>query len=208
MRSDVVVVVLPEGKLAAGIRQAVEDLFVLAFISQAAVEALDVPVLLRLAQIDVRPFDAAFVGLLQDGLAGERGAVVRKDASRFAIDANQGVEFPFHRGTRNAGVGYQDADFMATTIVEGQDAELSAGAKCVGQDVQRPTLVRLHRASLRLRRRRTDQVAVERRIKEIAKTRVRYGYRRVHVLLRREGWEINMKKTRRIYNELGLQLRN
>ena len=31
---------------------------------------------------------------------------------------------------------------------------------------------------------------------------------RVHVLLRREGWVINMKKTRRIYNELGLQLRN
>ena len=56
--------------------------------------------------------------------------------------------------------------------------------------------------------RRTDQVAVERRIKEIAETRVRYGYRRVHVLLRREGWVINMKKTRRIYNELGLQLRN
>ncbi|MFY2822381.1 IS3 family transposase [Ruegeria sp. MALMAid1280] len=56
--------------------------------------------------------------------------------------------------------------------------------------------------------RRTDQAAVERRIKEIAETRVRYGYRRVHVLLRREGWAINMKKTRRIYNELGLQLRN
>ena len=37
---------------------------------------------------------------------------------------------------------------------------------------------------------------------------MRYGYRRVHVLLRRDGWEINMKKTRRIYNELGLQLRN
>ena len=37
---------------------------------------------------------------------------------------------------------------------------------------------------------------------------MRYGYRRVHVLLRREGWMINMKKTRRIYNELGLQLRN
>ena len=32
--------------------------------------------------------------------------------------------------------------------------------------------------------------------------------RRVHVLLRREGWKINIKKTRRIYNELGLQLRN
>ncbi len=56
--------------------------------------------------------------------------------------------------------------------------------------------------------RRTDQAAVERRIREICETRVRYGYRRVHVLLRREGWQVNIKKTRRIYNELGLQLRN
>ena len=36
---------------------------------------------------------------------------------------------------------------------------------------------------------------------------MRYGYRRVHVLLRREGWMIHVKKTRRIYNEMGLQLR-
>ena len=34
--------------------------------------------------------------------------------------------------------------------------------------------------------RRTGQAALERRIKEICETRVRYGYRRVHVLLRRE----------------------
>ena len=56
--------------------------------------------------------------------------------------------------------------------------------------------------------RRPGQAAIERRIREICQTRVRYGCRRVHVLLRREGWMINMKKTRRIYNELGLQLRN
>lgn len=56
--------------------------------------------------------------------------------------------------------------------------------------------------------RRTDQAAVARRIREICETRVRYGYRRVHVLLRREGWQVNIKKTRRIYNELGPQLRN
>ena len=54
----------------------------------------------------------------------------------------------------------------------------------------------------------TGQAAVERRITEIAETRVRYGYRRVHILLRRERSEINMIKTRRIYNEFGLQLRN
>ena len=39
--------------------------------------------------------------------------------------------------------------------------------------------------------RRTHQAAVERRIREICETLVRYGYRRVHVLLRREGWIIN-----------------
>jgi len=68
--------------------------------------------------------------------------------------------------------------------------------------------LRFDTSTFHYKSRRTDQAAVERRIKEIAETRVRYGYRRVHVLLRREGWEINMKKTRRIYNELGLQLWN
>lgn len=68
--------------------------------------------------------------------------------------------------------------------------------------------IRFDTSTYHYKSRRTDQAAVERRIKEIAETRVRYGYRRVHVLLRREGWVINMKKTRRIYNELGLQLRN
>ena len=55
---------------------------------------------------------------------------------------------------------------------------------------------------------RTEQAGLELRIKKICETRVRYGYRRVHVLLRREGWQVNIKKARRVYNELGLQLRN
>ena len=53
---------------------------------------------------------------------------------------------------------------------------------------------------------RRGQAEIETRIKEIAQTRMRYGYRRVHVLLLREGWMINIKRTRRIYAELGLQL--
>jgi putative transposase len=55
---------------------------------------------------------------------------------------------------------------------------------------------------------RPGQAALEQRIREICQTRVRFGYRRVHVLLKREGWEINAKKTYRIYKELGMQLRN
>ena len=35
-----------------------------------------------------------------------------------------------------------------------------------------------------------------------AETHVRYGYRRVHVMLRREGWEVNAKRVYRIYREL------
>jgi putative transposase len=56
--------------------------------------------------------------------------------------------------------------------------------------------------------RRRDQAGIEARIRDICQTRVRYGYRRVHVLLQREGWLINHKRTRRIYSELGMQLRN
>jgi len=46
------------------------------------------------------------------------------------------------------------------------------------------------------------------RIREIAATRVRYGYRRIHVLLRRQGWQVNAKRVYRLYREIGLQLRN
>jgi len=56
--------------------------------------------------------------------------------------------------------------------------------------------------------RRADPAALKNRIKQICETRVRYGYRRVHVLLRREGWHVNAKKVYRMYRELGMQLRN
>lgn len=68
--------------------------------------------------------------------------------------------------------------------------------------------MRIERSLYTYKQKRGEQAALSLRIKEICETRVRYGYRRVHVLLRREGWEINMKRTRRLYNELGLQLRN
>jgi putative transposase len=46
------------------------------------------------------------------------------------------------------------------------------------------------------------------RISEIAKTRVRYGYFRIYILLRREGWIVNHKRIYRIYKEKGLELRH
>ena len=52
-----------------------------------------------------------------------------------------------------------------------------------------------------------DDSALLLRIREITETRVHYGYRRVHVMLRREGWRDNHKRIYRLYSEQGLSLR-
>ena len=53
-----------------------------------------------------------------------------------------------------------------------------------------------------------DDRALTQRIREIAETRIRYGVQRIHILLRREGWLVNHKKTHRIYCLEGLNLRS
>lgn len=54
---------------------------------------------------------------------------------------------------------------------------------------------------------RDDQEALRQRIREIAHSRIRYGYKRVHILLKREGIHVNKKRVHRLYCEEGLQLR-
>jgi putative transposase len=68
--------------------------------------------------------------------------------------------------------------------------------------------LRFDRSTYHYRHRRPEQATLRKRIRELAEARVRYGYRRIHVLLRREGWGVNHKRTRRLYREEGLQLRN
>ena len=53
-----------------------------------------------------------------------------------------------------------------------------------------------------------DDEALRWRIRELAKVRVRFGYKRIHVLLRREGWQVNHKKVYRIYREENLGVRS
>lgn len=52
-----------------------------------------------------------------------------------------------------------------------------------------------------------DQSALRLRIREIAMDRPRFGYLRVLVMLKREGWEIGKKRVYRLYGLEGLQLR-
>lgn len=70
------------------------------------------------------------------------------------------------------------------------------------------TALPFERSTYHYRSKRPDPTALKQRMREICETRVRYGYRRVHVLLRREGWEVNVKRVCRLYREMGLQLRN
>lgn len=64
------------------------------------------------------------------------------------------------------------------------------------------------RSTYQYQSRRPPQAVLKKGIVEIAQTRVRYGYRRIHVLLRREGWQVNVKRVYRLYAEESLQLRN
>ena len=63
------------------------------------------------------------------------------------------------------------------------------------------------RSSCRYRSVAADQTALRLRLRDLAAARVRYGYRRLHVLLRREGWRVNHKRIYRLYREEGLGIR-
>jgi putative transposase len=64
-----------------------------------------------------------------------------------------------------------------------------------------------HRSSQRSRSRRDPQNELRVRLRDLATSRVRYGCRRLHVLLRREGWPVNAKRVYRLYSEEGLTIR-
>jgi len=64
------------------------------------------------------------------------------------------------------------------------------------------------RSSQRYRGRRDPQTELRLRLRELAAARVRYGYRRLHILLRREGWPVNAKRVYRLYVEEGLSIRS
>jgi putative transposase len=49
---------------------------------------------------------------------------------------------------------------------------------------------------MRYRSRRPLLEALRLRLRELAATHVRYGYRRLTVLLRRQGWAVNAKRVR------------
>lgn len=68
-------------------------------------------------------------------------------------------------------------------------------------------LVGAGRSTVRYRSRRREDGVVRRRLRELAAERPRFGYRRLHALLRREGITVNHKRIERLYREEGLAVR-
>ncbi|CAM3254728.1 IS3 family transposase [Burkholderia ubonensis] len=69
-------------------------------------------------------------------------------------------------------------------------------------------LIRQARSVKYYRNVKDPQMALRQRMREIAHSRVRYGYRGIHVLLKREGWHIGKNRFYRLYVEEQLQLRS
>jgi putative transposase len=68
-------------------------------------------------------------------------------------------------------------------------------------------LIGISRSLYGYRSRRPPCTDLRQRIHELAGEKRRYGYRRIHILLRREGWKVNRKRTYRLYREAGLAVR-
>ena len=68
-------------------------------------------------------------------------------------------------------------------------------------------VLQVDRSSVRYLSRRGDDAELRDAIKRVSRERRRFGCRRVHVMIAREGFVVNHKKVRRIYTEEKLQVR-
>jgi len=68
-------------------------------------------------------------------------------------------------------------------------------------------VLEVDRSSVRYKNIRPDDADLRKAMKEVAAERRRFGYRRIHIMLERQGIRMNLKKLRRLYREEGLQVR-
>ena len=87
--------------------------------------------------------------------------------------------------------------------------EAVAHLRCVYEVSERRAceVLGVDRSSVRYQSCRPNDAKIRERLRELSRERRRFGYRRLHLLLAREGIEMNQKKFRRLYSEEKLQVR-
>lgn len=68
-------------------------------------------------------------------------------------------------------------------------------------------VLQVDRSTVRYQSKRVDDGDLREAIKRVSRERRRFGYRRIHIMIEREGHKVNHKKLRRIYAEEKLQVR-
>jgi putative transposase len=69
------------------------------------------------------------------------------------------------------------------------------------------SVLKVDRSMVRYAKRRADDAPLRAKIRELAAQRRRFGYRRIHLMLKRQGETMNLKKLRRLYREEKLQVK-
>lgn len=92
---------------------------------------------------------------------------------------------------------------MVTPVAK-REAVVHLQERCTVSERSACRLVGASRSTVRYQPRCKDDTALIVRLKELARQRPRFGYRRLHALLRREGQQVNHKRVYRLYRAAGL----
>jgi len=142
-----IVIVDPGGEDRASLADREEQCLVEQLVAHAAIEALDEPVLRRLAGGDVMPLDPSIAGPGKHRIRGKLGAIVADDHLRRASLGNQIDQLTDHPPARDRRVDHCSQAFARHVIDDVEHPETTAGGKLVVNEVQAPALVgeRQHR---------------------------------------------------------------
>src|SRR5690606_20362037 len=142
-------------------------------------------------------------------LEGEvrRHGCCRREAAEGAGGGEREAEAAPRRG--DAGSGCVERPSVAKVVTPAVRREAVAHlVKTYRMSERRAcSVIGTDRSTIRYRSRRPGDVELRVRLRALAGERRRFGYRRLHVLLKREGHVVNRKKTQRLYREEGLSVR-
>ncbi len=129
------------------------------------------------------------------------GGLEVSEAKRLRALEDENAQAQAVAGRCDAGQGCAEGSSGKKVVTPAAKREAVAHLQaCHGMSERRACrVIDADRKSVRYRSTRDDDAELREKLRELANQRRRFGYRRLHILLRREGVMINRKKTQRLY---------